>query len=82
MSRFITGGRASGKTTKALQELEAQGGGIFITQNPIEVRRIIRQHGLAGIQIIEITRHTHIAIDDSELVDVIEVRNGPPMRTQ
>jgi len=81
MSRFITGGRASGKTTKAMQELEDQGGGVFITQHPIEAYAILRQHGFQNVRIVEVNSNSSVVVDDSERIDVIEVRNGPPIRS-
>jgi len=35
------GAIASGKTTKAIQWLDEQGGGTFITRNPAEVRHVL-----------------------------------------
>ena len=74
MSRVISGGVASGKTTKAMQELEAQGGGIFITQNPEEAWALLRRYGFENVAIVPINKGTTVVIDDADTVDVIEVQ--------
>ena len=77
--RSIHMGRAMGKTTKALQLLEAKGGGVFVTSNPIEAVNAVKRLGLKKVTVlsVEMAIGSQIVIDDADAFEVTLTSTAP-----
>lgn len=70
--KVIKAARAAGKTTKALQLLQATGGGAFITSSPMQAMAIVRHMKLDKVKIISIDPGfaKGVVIDDADQLDL------------
>lgn len=77
--RVIHMGRAMGKTTKALQLLEAKGGGVFLTSSPQQAMALVKKLGLKKVTIIstEMALGSQLVIDDADSFEVTLTSTAP-----
>lgn len=77
--KVIRMGRAMGKTTKSLELLQAQGGGVFVTAYPGQAMAIVRKMGFDKVAIVSINDAigTNLVIDDADIHEITLTTNTP-----
>lgn len=77
--KIIAAGRASGKTTAALRQLDEMGGGVFVTRHEGQTRAIAKHmepplKNLDKILIMNLGLR-NLVVDDADHLDTVLVRN-------
>ena len=75
--KVIRLGRAAGKTTQLLQKLQEEGGGLFLTRYPQEMRAKVQQFNLDKVFVLDISQWETIAIDDVDTRHLMLATNTP-----